>query len=51
MRPVNPFHPDKDAEILRKAMKGLGTVFDYLVIEGLIFMGKNENIVRIMRIL
>lgn len=25
MRPVNPFDPRHDAEILRKAMKGFGT--------------------------
>lgn len=25
MRPVNPFNPRQDAEILRKAMKGFGT--------------------------
>lgn len=25
MRPVNPFDPRRDAEILRKAMKGFGT--------------------------
>lgn len=25
MRPVNPFDPERDADILRKSMKGVGT--------------------------